>query len=46
MKEMNFSLEERINFVINNNFVRITYTEAFEILKTLNQIKKENLNFH
>ena len=27
------SLEERINFVINNKFVRITYTEAFEILK-------------
>ena len=28
-----FSLEERINFVINNDFVRITYSEAFDILK-------------
>jgi len=27
------SLDERINFVIKNDFVRITYSEAFEILK-------------
>ena len=39
------SLEERINFVINNKFVRITYTEAFEILKNSKPNKKEKFKY-
>ena len=39
------SLEERINFVINNKFVRITYTEAFEILKNSKPNKKGRFKY-
>ena len=39
------SLEERINFVINNKFVRITYTEAFEILKNSKPNKKGKFKY-
>ena len=40
-----FSLEERINFVINNVFVRITYSEAFDILKNSKPNKKGKFKF-
>ena len=40
-----FSLEERINFVINNDFVRITYSEAFDILKNSKPNKKRKFKF-
>jgi len=39
------SLEERINFVINNKFVRITYTEAFDILKNSKPNKKGKFKY-
>ena len=39
------SLEERINFVINNKFVRITYTEAYEILKNSKPNKKGKFKY-
>ena len=39
------SLEERINFVINNKFVRVTYTEAFEILKNSKPNKKGRFKY-
>jgi len=39
------SLEERINFVINNKFVRITYTKAFEILKNSKPNKKRKFKY-
>ena len=38
------SLIERIEFVINNNFKRVTYSEAFEILRNSKPNKKGNLN--
>ena len=38
------SLLERIEFVINNNFKRVTYSDAFEILRNSKPNKKENLN--
>ena len=40
-----FSLEERINFVINNDFVRITYSKAFDILKNSKPNKKGKFKF-
>ena len=39
------TLEERINFVLNNNFVRVTYTEAFNILKNSKPNKKGKFKF-
>ena len=39
------NLEERINFVINNKFVRITYTEAFDILKNSKPNKKGKFKY-
>ena len=39
------SLDERINFVINNDFVRITYSEAFEILKNSKPNKKKKFKY-
>ena len=40
-----FSLEERINFVINSDFVRIKYSEAFDILKNSKPNKKGKFKF-
>ena len=40
-----FSLEERINFVINSDFIRITYSKAFEILKNSKPNKKGKFKF-
>ena len=39
------SLDERINFVIKNDFVRITYSEAFEILKNSKPNKKKKFKY-
>lgn len=38
-------LIEKLEFVINNNFERITYTEAIEILKESNHNKKKKFQF-
>jgi asparaginyl-tRNA synthetase len=39
------SLIERIEFVINNNFKRVTYSEAFEILKNSKPNKKGKFKY-
>ncbi|MDC1492539.1 asparagine--tRNA ligase [Flavobacteriaceae bacterium] len=39
------SLTDRIKFVINNDFKRITYTEAFEILRNSKPNKKKKFNY-
>jgi len=39
------SLTERINFVINNDFKRITYTEAIDILLQSNDYKKKRFKY-
>ena len=39
------SLDERINFVIKNDFVRITYSEAFKILKNSKPNKKKKFKY-
>jgi asparaginyl-tRNA synthetase len=41
--EMN--LIERINFVIENNFKRITYTDAIDVLKNSNHYKKKKFKY-
>jgi len=38
-------LIDRINFVINNNFKRISYTEAFEILRNSKPNKKKKFKY-
>jgi asparaginyl-tRNA synthetase len=39
------SLLDSLNFVINNDFIRITYTEAIEILKESTPNKKKKFNY-
>ena len=39
------SLTERVEFVINNNFKRVTYSEAFEILKNSKPNKKGKFKY-
>ncbi len=39
------SLIDRLNFVLNNDFVRITYTEAIDILKNSNPNKKKKFQY-
>ena len=39
------SLIEKINFTINNEFKRISYSDAFEILKNSNYNKKKKFNY-
>ena len=39
------TLTDRIKFVINNDFKRITYTEAFEILKNCKPNKKKKFKY-
>ncbi len=39
------SLTERIEFVINNNFKRVTYSEAFEILRNSKPNKKGKFKY-
>ena len=38
-------LMEKLEFVVNNNFERITYTEAIEILRESNHNKKKKFQF-
>ena len=37
-------LMEKLEFVLNNDFERLTYTEAIEILKKAIIIRKRNFN--
>ncbi|MDO4879749.1 MAG: asparagine--tRNA ligase [Capnocytophaga sp.] len=39
------SLLEKLEFVINNNFKRVSYTEAIEILKNCNHNKKKKFQY-
>jgi asparaginyl-tRNA synthetase len=39
------SLIDRLNFVLSNDFVRITYTEAIDILKNSNPNKKKKFQY-
>ena len=39
------NLLERLDFVINNDFKKITYTEAFEILKNSKPNKKKKFKY-
>ncbi|MEJ7625622.1 MAG: asparagine--tRNA ligase [Ferruginibacter sp.] len=39
------SLLEKLNFVVNNDFERLTYTEAIEILKDCNHNKKKKFQY-
>ena len=44
MNERNeLNLLDRLNFVVNNDFKKITYTEAFEILKNSKPNKKKKI---
>ena len=38
-------LVDKLNFVVNNNFERITYTEAIQILKESNHNKKKKFQY-
>lgn len=38
-------LLDKLNFVVNNHFERLTYTEAFEILKNSNHNKKKKFQY-
>ena len=39
------NLIDKIKFTINNKFVRVSYTEAYEILKNSNYNKKKKFNY-
>ena len=39
------NLIDKIKFTINNKFIRISYTEAFEILRNSNYNKKKKFNY-
>lgn len=39
------SLIEKINFTINNKFIRVSYSEAFDILKNSNYNKKKKFEY-
>ena len=38
-------LIEKLEFVLNNNFERLTYTEAIDILKESNHNKKKKFQY-
>ncbi|MBS1631036.1 MAG: asparagine--tRNA ligase [Bacteroidetes bacterium] len=44
-KRSEMKLIEKLEFVLNNNFERITYTEAIEILKDSNYNKKKKFQY-
>ncbi len=44
-KRSEMGLIEKLEFVINNNFERLTYTEAIEILKESNYNKKKKFQY-
>ena len=43
--QRSMDLIEKLEFVVNNDFVRISYTEAIEILKNSNPYKKNKFQF-
>ena len=43
--QRSMDLIEKLQFVLNNDFVRITYTEAIDILKNSNPYKKKKFQF-
>ena len=46
LKDRNeLNLIERLNFVVNNDFVRINYTEAFDILRNSKPNKKKKFKY-
>ena len=44
-KEVKFGLLEKLKFVLNNKFERITYTEAIEILLNSPHYKKKKFKY-
>ncbi|MCG6189648.1 asparagine--tRNA ligase [Maribellus maritimus] len=44
-EQRSMDLIEKLEFVLNNDFVRITYTEAIEILKNSKPYKKKKFQF-
>lgn len=44
-KRSEMSLAEKLEFVLNNNFERLTYTEAIEILRESNHNKKKKFQY-
>ena len=44
-KRSGMSLIEKLEFVLNNNFERLTYTEAIDILRESNHNKKKKFQF-
>ena len=44
-KRSEMGLMEKLEFVLNNNFERLTYTEAFDILKESNHNKKKKFQY-
>ena len=44
-KRNDLSLIEKINFTINNKFIRVSYSEAFDILKNSNYNKKKKFEY-
>ena len=44
-KRNDLSLIEKINFTINNKFTRVSYSEAFDILKNSNYNKKKKFEY-
>lgn len=45
MDQRSMGLIEKLEFVLNNDFVRITYTEAIDILMNSNPFKKKKFQF-
>ena len=43
--QRSIDLIEKLNFVVSNDFVRCTYTEAIDILKNSNHYKKKKFQF-
>ncbi len=43
--QRSMDLNEKLEFVLNSKFIRITYTEAIEILKSSKQYKKNKFQF-
>ena len=45
LERSDMGLMDKLNFVVNNDFVRITYTEAINILKDSNHNKKKKFHY-
>jgi len=45
LQRSELSLLEKLNFVVENNFKRVTYTEAFDILRNCKPNKKKKFQF-